>query len=384
MNRLTRGLASVLAVAILGLTASAKAQTQRAFMPENINRVSDGRDGMPAGTVQPSNYVPMNNWDAPKTFKSRVLGDGQKAATDATSVFRPLPLCRLMDTRVGQPSALGVNGGVLLANNGRIITPAGACGLPTGSVAALSLSFATQNTTVNNGGYLTFIPTPASPVAGSNMVFNPGEQWASTTANVGTAGNASFVAFVANSTVHLIIDINGYYQTLGNLDSNDQLDIFGATAGDLFELNNTSASGTALGVNAGATGGKAITVYSGAVRVAGAGVGSNQFVFQFNVDTAGTASAGTGTGCFSGTSTIHVITHPLLNGDPGAIMFITPKDNNAGSDGPHASGSSFRALYLGTAGSCGGGTGTNKWAIQDVTGNNLANGAKFNIMVIKP
>jgi hypothetical protein len=337
---------------------------------------------LPAGSVRTVNNVPLENWDAPKTITRRAVGDGQKAATDIVSVFRPLSLCRLMDTRVGQPSALGTNGGILLANNGRAIVPAGACGIPTTGVAALSISFVTQNTTVNNGGYLTFIPTPASPVAGTNLVFNTGAEWAGTTANVRTAGNGSFVAYVAQSTVQLIVDINGYYQDANNIDTNTELDWIGSTTGDLFEINNTG-TGSALSVNATTSGAKAITVYSGAFRVSGAGVGSSQFVFQFNVNTAGTASAGTGTGCFSGPSdTIHVITHPLLNGDPGAIVFITPKLNNNSGDGAHAG--PYRAIYLANTGSCGGGTGASKWAIQDTGGTNIANNAKFNIMVIKP
>jgi hypothetical protein len=381
MNQMTKGIARALALSLFCVVAVVHAQ--RAIVPENGLGTSGVSDGVPVGTAANVNSVPMVNWAPAERITVRATGDRQKAATDVTAVYRPLPLCRLMDSRVGQPSALGTNGGILLANNGRLITPAGACGIPTTNVAALSVSFVTQNTTVNNGGYITFIPTVGSPVAGTNLVFNPGVEWGGTTANVNAAGNGSFVAYVAQSNVHLIVDINGYYQDLNFVDTNTELDISGATTGDLLQITNTAA-GSALSLGNGTTGGRALTVTSGAVRVSGAGVGSNQFVFQFNVNTAGTASAGTGTGCFSGSSDIHVITHPLLNGDPGAIVFITPKYNNLGGDGIPTATGSYVALYLGNTASCGGGTGAVKWAIWDRSGTNIPNTAKFNIMVIKP
>jgi hypothetical protein len=381
MNRFTKGITSVLAIALLGLAGAAQAQKVRSVADDYSSRVSDGRSGVPPGMLLSTDSMPMKNWQATPTIKTRKSTGAGKAATDIVSVYRPLPLCRLMDTR-GPAGPLGAP--LLAANNGRIINPAGACGIPTFSVAALSISITTQNTTPANGGYLTFIRTAASPVAGTNLVFAPGAEYASTTANISTADNASFVAYVANSNVQLVIDVNGYFQDVNTLDSNTEMDILGDTAGDLLQISNSNATGSALTASAGSTTATALAIGQGRLRSPGAGVNTPTFAFQFSVNTAGTASAGTGTGCFAGLSDIHVITHPMLDNNPGAIVFITPKLINGGGDGTHAPAAMYRALYLSAAGSCGGGTGANKWSIQNVEGTNIANAAKFNILVISP
>ena len=386
MNRITRGIASALAISLLGMVAVADAQNQRSFNPGST-RVADGTTGVAAGTV--IDNVPLVNWQAAPSIKRRsVSADGQKAATDIVSVFRPLALCRMFDTR---NAVAPLGGPIMSANNGRIIAPVGACGIPTSFVAALSISFATQNTTPNAGGFLSFIRTPASPVVANNIVFNTGAEWASSSTAATTASDSSFVAYVAQSTVHLIIDVNGYYQDLDFVDTNTELDFFGTTPGDLFQVTNNGmgrairatafGGGTAIQAESNAT---ALLISSGNVRAAGAGVGTNTFAFTFNVNTAGTASAGTGTGCFAGLSAIHVITHPMLNADPGAIVYITPKFDNTASDGVHDGAAMYRALYLSNTSSCGGGTGQAKWAINDVNGTSMANNLKFNVLVIKP
>jgi hypothetical protein len=192
------------------------------------------------------------------------------------------------------------------------------------------VSFVTQNTTVNNGDHLTFIPTPASPINDTNLVFNTGSVWAGTTANVNTAGDGSFVAYVAQSTVHLIVDINGYYQDMDTLDTNTALDIIGAMIGELFQVTNTGtgqairasnfiAGGTAFQADASNTASTAIRVSSGKFAVSGVASGSTttsgSFVFTHTV-----TAASINASCPARSN----IDHPMLNGVPNARLIVTP------------------------------------------------------------
>jgi hypothetical protein len=352
----------------------------------------DGRIGPVAApiTVNSSTQAPaLANWSIDiaqqeKAFSALRASSGRqlKASSDLVTIFRPLTPCRLVAT-FGGPGPVGGNTPVT-ANTRRTITPAGACGIPTSSVTGLSASVVTLNTTPLNGGSFSLV-APGGVTNGVNGVYNQStsSQWAGSSVNIPTDSGGSFDFFTALSTVHIIIDVNGYYQDLNDLDTDTELDIVGNTGGNLLEVVNTASGGNALRVSA--SSGVALEVGSGKVRSAGAGVGTGTFAFQFSANTAGTASAGTGTGCFSGTSDIHVITHPMLNNTPGAIVFITPKFANGASsgDGNHQNNSVYRALYLDT-GSCGGGAGQNKWSIQDKAGANIPNGTKFNVLVISP
>src|SRR5438552_9905608 len=127
----------------------------------------------------PSKPIPLENWAVDsKSFitsarQSRV--GTAKAATDLATVYRPLPICRLIDTR-GFSAAIAV-AGPLAANSTTNINSAGFCGIPSnGEVAGISLSFHVFNNTVNNGGYIVF-QQQGAPIAGVNAVFNPGAQW---------------------------------------------------------------------------------------------------------------------------------------------------------------------------------------------------------------
>jgi hypothetical protein len=93
-------------------------QSQRTIVPDKSYRTSDGSDGTRAGTFSVINNVPMADWAAAEKITRRVAGDGQKVATDVTSVYRPLPLCRLMDTRnLGAP----FGDPILTASQGRAL-----------------------------------------------------------------------------------------------------------------------------------------------------------------------------------------------------------------------------------------------------------------------
>ena len=366
------------------------------------NGLRGTRAPVATNTAPVAKFIPVASWNVDVAGGQAALrhkpgatsGGSQKAATDLITLFRPLAGCRLYDSRNGNPSALGIVGGSWFANDRRTLTVSGACGIPTNNVTGLSLAINVFNYNAPATGRIAMMPVGGS--VGGRQVGLSSTPWFWTTATVAPSSNGSFDVQMFDVISELIIDVNGYYQNSDTIDSTTQMDINYSGVGDAFAVNvlstttdttglvgsNSSPTGTAIRADSVAAG-TALSVSGGKVRVPGAGVGSGNFVFQFSTNTAGTASAGAGTGCFSGTSDIHVITHPMTDATPDAILFITPKLANTGGDGSHLGTAMYRALYLGGV-SCGGGAGTNKWSIQDVNGGLMANAAKFNIMVITP
>jgi hypothetical protein len=328
----------------------------------------------------PDMPVPLANWDnEPQAFIAslRQARKGTtKAATDIATVYRPISVCRLIDTR-GLSAAIAIPG-PLSPNSTTNINSAGFCGIPNnGLVAGLSVSFHVLNLTVNNGGFISFLQQGA-PVTGVNAVFNPGASWTAATANISIPNDSgNFAIYIAASSVQVIVDVNGYYQDLGDLDvGSQQLDIVGNTTGDLFELNNTTGTGSALSLDGSA--GSAVTIYSGKFRVSGADTNnSNGPVFTHTVNTSPFGAGGTICGGFPAFT---VLDHPYLNGNPSAVIFVQP---NAGSGASAASAGPFELYYL-LATSCTPAVGTARWSIHDKSGAAHLNGSKFSVMVVSP
>ena len=118
---------------------------------------------------------------------------------------------------------------------------------------------------------------------------------------------------------------------------------------------------------------------SGGLRWGGTGVNSTTSpAFTHQVDTSANTCAG-GSGIANSRTAIN---HPLLNGNPNAVIVMTP------NYGPSASGiappRNPLAIYYNSAadGNC----AANRWVIYDVTTTpaSLNNGAKFNIWFVLP
>lgn len=328
----------------------------------------------------PGMDIPLVNWDSkPQEFianRRHAEKGTTKAATDIATVYRPISVCRLIDTR-GLSAAIAIPG-PLAPNSMTNVNSAGFCGIPNnGSVAGLSVSFHVLNLTVNNGGFISFLQQ-GTPVSGVNAVFNPGASWTAATANVSILNDSgNFAIYIAASSVQVIVDVNGYYQDLGNLDVGSQeLDIVGNTTGDLLELNNTTGTGSALSLDGSAE--SAVTIYSGKLHVPGAATtNSNGPVFTHTVNTAAFGAGGTICGGFPAYT---VLDHPYSNGNPNAVIFVQP---NAGSGTSAASAGPFELYYL-FATSCTPALGTARWSIRDKSGAAHVNGSKFSVMVISP
>jgi hypothetical protein len=177
--------------------------------------------------------------------------------------------------------------------------------------------------------------------------------------------------------VQVVVDVNGYYQDLDNVDVGTQeLDIQGNGAGDTFEVSNLGTGSAVAGSAFG--GGAGLKVNSGSFAVAGAAIGSGTTAFVLEAGTSG------GIVC-SGSSSIVVINNPLLDGDQDAIVLITPRENAATSVaglGPLLSAGPYNAFFVRTSGTCGA-AAVNHWAVHDASGTALPSHAQFNVFIIK-
>jgi hypothetical protein len=345
-----------------------------ALAAQTADHVSRAELGIGEITRGPNMTIPLESWPVDtKAFiqqhRASSKAGNLKAATDRATVYRPIPVCRLVDTR-GNPAWVTITGPLTPGITN--VPAAGRCGIPSTGVAGLSISFHVLNLTPFNGGTIAFLQQGA-PLSGVNAVFNPGAQWTAATANISIPDDSgNFEISTALSTIQLIIDVNGYYQDLDNVDVGTQeLDIVGNIAdagGDVFEVANTGAGGAIAADNFG--GGPAIRIYSGSFAVAGAAIGSGTTAFVFEVNTS--------TNVCGGTPSEAQIDHPMLNGDNTAMVLVTPREGtptSVGGTAPAGSAGPIAAVY----GAC----GTNRWGIRDKSGASLVNRSQYSVFIIK-
>ena len=363
-------------IAGVALSVSASAQLTRFASPDAIPR--------PAASGQFMN-IPLQTWSVDaKAFITQLNATRQgfakdgatlKAATDRATVYRPIAVCRLVDTR-GLPAAIPI-AGPIAPGSSTLVNSAGFCGIPNNlAVAGISLSFHVWNHTVNSGGYITFlqqdVPTTPTP-PGVNAVFNEGSTWTAATANVSIPNDSgNFKFFVANATVDVIIDVNGYYQDLDNLDVGAQeLDITGSSIGDLFELTNLDV-GSALTAGNFANG-PAFTITGGSVKASGAGIGTPTFAFIHRVTAASLCG---------GDPTYSVIDNVMLNGISGAIALVTPRFNPNDASAVEPAAATPMIEYRPTN-TCSNGIPAARWFLR-TPGTTLVTNSYYNVMVIRP
>ena len=123
-------------------------------------------------------------------------------------------------------------------------------------------------------------------------------------------------------------------------------------------------------------GGAAVKIYNGSFAVSGAGVGSSTTAFILEVNT---TAFGSGGNLCGRQPSLAVIDHPLLNGDPNAIVLVTPREST--TTPPSGSAGPVSAFYL-SAGGCTPAAG-NRWTLRDKSGAALINGAQYNVFIIK-
>jgi hypothetical protein len=120
--------------------------------------------------------------------------------------FYALTPCRVVDTR----GATGVNGGPILGTTRRDFQIRGFCGVPT-TAKAVSI-----NVTVTNAStfsWLTIWPAGQAPPPVSTINFDASVSALANGAIVGLSTATRDLSVTnANGTVHVIIDVTGYFQ----------------------------------------------------------------------------------------------------------------------------------------------------------------------------
>ncbi len=163
---------------------------------------------------------------------------------------------------------------------------------------------------------------------------------------VGYSNNSAGVIGSSSSDIGVFGSSNTYIGVLGRTTSLSSVGVFAYGAGP---------SGTAL------------EIFNGGIKVPGAGVGTNTPVFIHKA-TSGTIHLGATQRTY--------IDHPLVNGDPNAILIIT-HNSNPGNVAYNATidptGVYYDASYLG-----------GRWCIFTLNGNPIAVDSYFNVLVVKP
>ena len=165
-----------------------------------------------AGTTSPSLIGSLSN-TATVTAPADVtdLNPANDSATDTDTSppvdYFALAPCRAVDTRGGAP----IGGPVLHGQETRVFTLTGICGIPT-TAKAISLNLiVTQPGTVGN---VRLFPAGQPVPHVSSINYGPGQTRANNAiVPLNPSGAiAAFVAQAAGTTVHLIVDVNGYFE----------------------------------------------------------------------------------------------------------------------------------------------------------------------------
>ncbi len=132
-------------------------------------------------------------------------------------------------------------------------------------------------------------------------------------------------------------------------------------------------SGSSAGVEAWGYGasGYALAIHGG-IQVADAGVGTATPVFIHVVSS--------GNICQVPFTYQTAIDNPLINGNPGAILIVTP--NYGPSNDGHAPAVGIPAVYYDATNQCGKGVG--KWVIYNLNSVNQVIDSRFNVMAVEP
>jgi uncharacterized repeat protein (TIGR01451 family) len=163
------------------------------------------------GTISPGAVGTLSNTAtvaAPGGVTDPALGNNSATDTDILLGldYFTLPPCRVIDTRGGAP----LGGGVMQGQETRSFAVAGLCGIPV-TAKAISVNLAVTQPTV--AGNVRLFPTGLALPTISSINYVAG-QTRSNNAIVPLSALGELSAFVGQTsgTVHLVIDVNGYFQ----------------------------------------------------------------------------------------------------------------------------------------------------------------------------
>jgi len=165
-----------------------------------------------SGTISPSATGTLSN-TATVAAPAGVTdpNPANNAATDTDGLvsglgYFTLQPCRVVDTRGGAP-----NGGpVMQGLQTRVFVMAGNCGIPS-TAKALSLNLTV--TQPSAGGYVTLFPAGQPLPPTSSINYRAGQTRANNAIILlDPSGIAAFAGLPTGTTVHVIIDVVGYFQ----------------------------------------------------------------------------------------------------------------------------------------------------------------------------
>ncbi len=121
--------------------------------------------------------------------------------------FHTVDPCRVVDTR--NPAG-GRGGPALVTGAPRVFPIAGACGVPATAWAVSLNVTVTQPTAMGN---VRLFPGGTPPPQASSLNYAKGATRANNAvAALGSAGDLTALATQASGSVHLILDVNGYFE----------------------------------------------------------------------------------------------------------------------------------------------------------------------------
>ena len=166
--------------------------------------------GSPNADWSVGSWSGTDNNASPSTTNSVTMPVGSHTVTvNYIQPVSPLPglgfytvaPCRLVDTRQApEPLTSGVT---------RTFSVIGACGIPPGA-RAVSLNVTAVGAGV--AGFITLFPSDQSPPATSTISFQAGQTRANNAVlGLSSTGHLAALATLAGGSVHLILDVNGYF-----------------------------------------------------------------------------------------------------------------------------------------------------------------------------
>jgi uncharacterized repeat protein (TIGR01451 family) len=168
-------------------------------------------DALPGGATQTSNTASIadeseNGADSNRSNNSDTINT---ALRPSGGDFYTVTPCRVIDTR-NPPGSAGLGGPALAANNVRIFQVSGACGIP---ITAIAIAATITVTQPGAEGNVRVYPAFGSIPLISTINYSRGQ----TRANNGViplyvGQMAAFAAQAGGTTVHLIVDVTGYFE----------------------------------------------------------------------------------------------------------------------------------------------------------------------------
>jgi hypothetical protein len=194
-----------------------------------------------------------------------------------------------------------------------------------------------------------------------------GEAWSGTGTGLAlTSDGAGGETLFVNSTGNY----DGIRASTFSTDASDSA-VYGLATSSATGVSGSSNTGS--GVEAASNSGAALNILQGAFKVTGAGINTATTVFIHQAHT------GAGGNICPSLPNTTVIDHPLTNDDPNAILIITV---NAGTMGSVIAPANPQIVVsFDTNNMCGFGP---RWLIANLSYNPMLDGAKFNVLVVKP